>query len=90
MVCSSYGDKRNFVFSNSLGKSFKTIVINPEYRYAWSSATFGTGWTYEEGNYMTGTGCKLTWSGTAATVPLFNEPSYLEQETVKSFIFVLE
>ena len=90
MVCSSYGDKGNFVFSNSLGKSFKTIVINPEYRYAWSSATFGTGWTYEEGDYMTGTGCKLTWSGNAATVPLFNEPSYLEQETVKSFIFILE
>lgn len=87
IVCSSYGAKGNFVFSNSLSKNFTKIEIDPDDGYSWEYATLGTGWTVS-GDYMTG--YKVTWTGNASTVSLFDSDDWLDQSRVNSIMFILE
>ena len=87
IVCSHYGDKGNFVFSNSLSKNFTKIEIDPgDDGYSWNYATLGTGWTVS-GDYMTG--YKVTWTGNASTVSLFDSDDWLDQSRVNSIMFIL-
>jgi len=88
IVCSSYGAKGNFVFSNSLSKKFTKIEIDPgDDGFSWKYATLGTGWTVS-GDYMTG--YKVTWTGNASTVSLFDSDDWLDQSRVNSIMFILE
>ncbi len=88
IVCSHYGDKGNFVFSNSLSKKFTKIEIDPgNDGYQWTYATLGTNWTVS-GNYETG--YKVTWTGNASTVSLFDSDDWLDQSRVNSIMFILE
>lgn len=87
IVCSSYGEKGNFVFSNSLSKNFTKIEIDPgDDGYAWEYATLGTDWTVS-GDYMTG--YKVTWTGNASTVSLFDSDDWLDPSRVNSIMFIL-
>ncbi len=86
IACSHYGAKGNFVFSNSLSKNFTKIEIDPDDGYAWEYANLGTGWTVS-GDYMTG--YKVTWTGNASTVSLFDSDDWLDQSRVNSIMFIL-
>ena len=87
IACSHYGAKGNFVFSNSLSKNFTKIEIDPgDDGYAWEYATLGTGWTFS-GDYKTG--YKVTWTGNASTVSLFDSDDWLDPSRVNSIMFIL-
>lgn len=88
IVCSHYGAEGNFVFSNSLSKKFTKIEIDPGYDgYQWTYVNLGTNWTVS-GDYETG--YKVTWTGNASTVSLFDSDDWLDQSRVNSIMFILE
>ncbi len=80
-----------FTFTAPTGKQFTKIEMTLDGPAGWDHANLGTGWTYDEDfdpitmNMI----CKVTWTGTAASVGLLTDASDFNGEYVKSIVFFL-
>ena len=77
-----------FTFTAPTGKQFTKIEMTLKGPAGWDYCeSLGTGWSYSE-DHMTGI-CKVTWTGTAASVGLLTGADYFHGEYVKSIVFML-
>ena len=78
-----------FTFTAPTGKQFTKIEMTLKGPAGWDYCeSLGTGWSYSE-DHMTGI-CKVTWTGTAASVGLLTGADYFHGESVKSIVFMLK
>ncbi|MDY6277204.1 MAG: Ig-like domain-containing protein [Bacteroidales bacterium] len=77
-----------FTFTAPTGKQFTKIEMTLDGPAGWDHASLGTGWSYSE-DIMTGI-CKVTWTGSAASVGLLTGADHFSGESVKSIVFFLE
>ena len=78
-----------FTFTAPTGKQFTKIEMTLNGPAGWDYCeSLGTGWSYSE-DHMTGI-CKVTWTGTAASVGLLTGADDFNGESVKSIVFLVE
>jgi len=81
-----------YTFTAPTGKQFTKIEMTLNGLAGWDIAAMqsklGTGWSYSEDD-MTGI-CKVTWTGTAASVDLLTGADDFSGEYVKSIVFLVE
>ncbi len=75
-----------FTFTAPTGKQFTKIEMTLNGLAGWDIASLGTGWSYSEDYGI----CKVTWTGTAASVGLLTDASDFSGESVKSIVFFVE
>ena len=76
-----------FTFTTPAGKQFTKIEMTLDGPAGWDHCeSLGTGWSYSEDYGI----CKVTWTGTAASVGLLTGASNFHGEKVKSIVFLVK